>query len=594
MSSSAEVRPVIESEAHPRRVPSDAATPARVAHDERLRAVLVLRSRALPAGHELVRRADPARLPDARPPLTRAEIVELQRPEDAHVAEVESFAREADLRVVEVSPVRHDVVLEGAAARVEAAFGVDLEHFTGAHGGRVRGHRGAVHLPEHLHRTVESVLGLDEVPLARRSAPESAPRSGPRLWPREAAEAYSFPKDARGRGQRIAILSFGGGFHESDLRAYFEQAVPGAAPRVRAVPVLGTPNAPLTPATLARFVADFNAGNGADVLARRYGPDLGPAMATFETTMDVELAAALAPEAAIDVYFAPDTPAGWYVAIQAALDEAGALDPSRVCPGLPTVLSISWGNPEAHWGANRMWALHRALELAAHKGVTVCCASGDFGALGAPPEDGAPALAGVSFPASSPFALACGGTRLRLDTAGAIADEVAWNSIWGGQRMASGGGLSGLFARPSYQRDAELPDADALAGRVWTSRQVAGPARFQGRGVPDVAANADAQSGYHLWIGGRATLGGGTSAATPVWAACVALLAERLGRRPGFLNPLLYLSGFRAALRDVTDGNNDVGAGTAFFQAGHGWDAVTGLGTPRGEALLAALTASQP
>lgn len=234
-----------------------------------------------------------------------------------------------------------------------------------------------------------------------------------------------------------------------------------------------------------------------------------------------------------------------------------------------------------------MWAIHRALELAAHHGTTVCCASGDFGSLGAPP--GEAALPGVSFPASSPYALACGGTRLRLRR-GRLAEETAWNGAWAGARMASGGGVSGLFPLPEWQRRAGVPAPRDLASRVWISRQVARPQSFRGRGVPDVAANADGDSGYRIRVGGVDTPGGGTSAAAPVWAALVALLAEELGRPLGWINPLAYRAELRAGFRDVTRGDNDVSPRRlGFFRAGPGWDAVCGLGSPDAEPLLRAL-----
>jgi kumamolisin len=585
-------RPVVESEAVPRLEPwasrtgaGKAAGQARVPAQELLRAVLVLRSRPLAPGHPLRHRTAASLRPHQRRRLSRSDLVKLQSAHPDAVAAVQAFARRAGLRVVESSRVRHDVVLEGTAAAFEAAFHVELEHFA-TRRGRRRGHRGPAHLPAPLEDVIESVLGLDELPLARRALPARAPR-GELFWPRQVAEAYRFPR-GRGRGQTIAILCFGGGFHAADLEAYFAMSVRGTRPRVRVASVLGARNAPLEAATLRRFVLDFQARLDAATLAKRYGPDLETALDTLETTMDLEIAGALCPDAELQAWFAPDTPAGWYAAIHAALGEAGALDPrARRRPRPPTVISISWGNVESQWNANRMWAIHRALELCRHHATTVCCASGDFGSLGAPP--GEAALPGVSFPASSPYALACGGTRLRL-RGDRAAEETAWNSEWGGARMASGGGLSGLFPRPDWQRRAGVPEARDLASPVWTSRQVERPSRFRGRGVPDVAANADGDSGYRIRVGGVDTVGGGTSAATPLWAALVALLAEELGHPLGWLNPLAYRADLAPGFRDVTRGTNDVSPRPlGFFRAGPGWDAVSGLGSPDGQALLGAL-----
>lgn len=580
----AERKPLVESEA----LPAQASTKdsARVSSSKRLRAVLVLRSQPLAPRHPLNRKVAPRLKPHERKRLSRPELERLQAAAPAHVAAVLAFARRAGLRVLESSRVRHDVVLEGSAADFERAFHVVLEHFD-THRGPRRGHRGPAHLDARLEDVVESVLGLDELPCSRRALPGTTAPKGELLWPHQLAEAYRFP-GGRGRGQRIALLAFGGGFHQADLEAYFAKTV-GLMPRVRVASVLGAGNQPLAMAKLRRFVTDFQARVDSATLAERYGSDLEAALDTFETTMDVEIAGALAPEAELEVWFAPDTPSGWYAAIHAALGEGGELDPRgrRRKTRPPTVLSISWGNAESQWNANRMWAIHRALELARHHGTTVCCASGDFGSLGLPP--GEAALPGVSFPASSPWALACGGTRLTLRR-GRVASEKAWNADWGGTRMASGGGLSGLFPLPDWQRRAGVPDPRGLGKPVWVSRQVKRPSRFRGRGVPDVAANADGDTGYRIRVGGVDTVGGGTSASTPLWAALMALVAEELGQPLGFVNPLVYGADFKRGFRDVTRGTNDVSPRRlGFFRAVPGWDAVCGLGAPDAQGLLQAL-----
>lgn len=580
-----ERKPLLESEALPGQAGPLGSGP-RVVSRKKLRAVLVLRARPLPAGHPLHRRIAPGLMPHERRRLSRAELETLQAAPAADVAAVQAFARRAGLRVVESSRIRHDVVLEGTAADFERAFHVELEHFETRRGTR-RGHRGPAHLEAHLHHAVESVLGLDELPCSRRALPGSAVPKGELFWPRQVAQAYGFPRGL-GRGQKIALLAFGGGFHRADLEAYFARTV-GHMPRVQAASVMGARNAPLAMGKLSRFVTDFQARVDSATLAERYGDDLEAALDTFETTMDVEIAGALAPEAQLEVWFAPDTPAGWYAAIHAALGEGGSLASRRKRRRgqPPTVLSISWGNAESQWNANRMWAIHRALELARHHGTTVCAASGDFGSLGLPPGE-AP-LPGVSFPASSPLALACGGTRLLLKR-GQRASETAWNAEWGGTRMATGGGLSGLFPLPDWQRRAKVPDPRRLKKQVWISRQVRRPSRFRGRGVPDVAANADGDTGYRIRVGGVDTVGGGTSASTPLWAALVALLAEELGHPLGYLNPLVYGAGLERGFRDVTRGNNDVAPRRlGFFRAGPGWDAVCGLGAPDAQGLLQAL-----
>ena len=105
-----------------------------------------------------------------------------------------------------------------------------------------------------------------------------------------------------------------------------------------------------------------------------------------------------------------------------------------------------------------------------------------------------------------------------------------------------------------------------------------------GRGVPDVAGDADPESGYRVRVDGQDEVIGGTSAVAPLWAGLVVRCNQQLGTPAGFLNALLYTNAAaRASLRDITSGNN-VG-----YQAGPGWDACTGWGSPDGMALLVAL-----
>jgi kumamolisin len=151
-----------------------------------------------------------------------------------------------------------------------------------------------------------------------------------------------------------------------------------------------------------------------------------------------------------------------------------------------------------------------------------------------------------------------------------------WNDGRGG---ATGGGVSDAFDLPSWQQGAGVPASVNPGGRV-------------GRGVPDVAGDADPRTGYQVEIDGQQATIGGTSAVAPLWAGLLALVNQSLGSPVGYLNPLLYgrLAG-TGAFRDITSGDNSVG-GTTGYAAGAGWDACTGLGSPDGQALLAALTGS--
>jgi kumamolisin len=210
-----------------------------------------------------------------------------------------------------------------------------------------------------------------------------------------------------------------------------------------------------------------------------------------------------------------------------------------------------------------MTQMDQAFQAAAALGVTVCVASGDNGSddgVG----DGSPH---VDFPASSPYALACGGTSLTAQGSG-IGSEVVWNG--GSEGGATGGGVSAFFPVPGYQTDAGVAASEGQA--------------LAGRGVPDVAGDADPATGYEVRVDGQDVVIGGTSAVAPLWAGLIALLNQQLGKPVGFLNPMLYgsLSG-QGAVNDIVSGSN------GDFSAGTGWDACTGWGSPNGQGLLQVL-----
>jgi kumamolisin len=254
------------------------------------------------------------------------------------------------------------------------------------------------------------------------------------------------------------------------------------------------------------------------------------------------------------VYFAPNTDRGFLDAITTAIHDT---------QNKPSVISISWGGPEAAWTAQAMQQFDAAFQAAATLGITICVAAGDQGS-----GDGATDnLAHVDFPASSPHALACGGTSLTASRT-AITSEVVWND---GPSSATGGGISGEFALPSYQDAAHVPPS-------------ANPGGTAGRGVPDVAGDADPDSGYQVRVDGENLVIGGTSAVAPLWAGLIALCNQKLAKPVGFVNPLLYGTLAAAGVcRDITSGNNGA------YAAAVGWDACTGWGSPNGAQLLQAL-----
>jgi len=244
------------------------------------------------------------------------------------------------------------------------------------------------------------------------------------------------------------------------------------------------------------------------------------------------------------------------------------------------VISISVSLGEHFFTRGQAASLHRALELARARHVTVVAATGDFGASSDPAFDQG-MVKEVSLPASEPLVLAAGGTTLTARArTGAYRSETAWNTLPsepGGHSSASAGGFSHLYARPRYQRG--LPGIGAM------------------RGVPDVAGDAGFNSGMALVVSDRKQylIGGatGTSAAAPLWAALIALADQQAHHDLGFVNPAIYRiarsAAYAAAFHDVTSGNNtvkDPPVTITGYRAGRGWDPVTGWGSPNARVLV--------
>lgn len=322
------------------------------------------------------------------------------------------------------------------------------------------------------------------------------------LTPRQVGAAYHFPLTATGTGYVGGIIELGGGFKASQVAQYFTtNGLP--TPKFTAVPVAGGKN-------------------------RLDGPD----GADGEVQLDMIVAGAIAPGAEYRVYFAPNDDAGFLAAIKQAADE---------CNGI----SISWGGSENNWDGSTMDEFEAAIKAARAKGVPVFVASGDTGS-----QDSSGAGNQADFPASSPSAIGCGGTRLILAGAERSAETV-WNDD--PTTSATGGGVSKYFP---------------------------------GRQVPDIAGNADPDTGYEVMIDGQPAVIGGTSAVAPLMLGLHALLWELNAGQPfDFLNLIVTNP---QACYDVTVGDN------GGYRAGPGRDQTTGFGVPDGQKLADALLGPVP
>src|SRR5947209_915516 len=472
------------------------------------------------------------KLPRERAVPDQKEFVARFGADPRDVATVRAFAHAFGLRVESHRAAARIVVLTGSISAVNRAFATDLKTLRASQGGPYRGYLGPLRLPAEMRDAVDVVAGLDDRTIAVRP-PLSVPRVASPYQIAEIACRYGFPRMLRGDGQRIAVLQFDGAYSQLALDRYFGD--------------LGTTSPRVCPISIGGYAYD----------------DPKSAM---ETMLDLEVLGSVAPRAELVPYFAYSTEAGWLESLTSAIHSERHA---------PSIISISHCYPESGapgltWVPSLLDEVDRTLAEAAWLGITVVAAAGDYGAYSWL-HDG---LVHAEFPASSPFVLACGGTMFRAGDDGAESELV-----WQDPSHATGGGVSEHFPRPAWQASARVPPSLST--------------KFEGRGVPDVAAYADLEPGYAILVAGAYTAGGGTSAATPLWAALFALINERLeaicrGRTVGYVTPLLYYGiGLTAAFNDIEGGGNNG------YAAGPDWDPCTGWGSPNGAELLRALTGDQ-
>jgi len=479
--------------------------------------------------------------------LTHAQYRKSHGADPDAVKQVRAFAKEFGLTVEPDTPgpERRTIKLSGTVADMQKAFGTALFEKK-IDGVTYRVRQGSIDLPAELVGAVVAVLGLDNRPQAQphfRVAGEEGAISANiaqaggfarphasgsvSYTPVQVGQLYGFPQGVTAAGQTIGIIELGGGYKTADITAYFK-SLNQKPPNVTAVLVDGAKNKP----------TNANSADG-------------------EVLLDIEVAAAVAPGANIVVYFCPNTDQGFIDGIATAVHDT---------KNKPSVISISWGAPESGWTAQSMTALDAACQSAAALGITITVASGDNGST-----DGATDNANhVDFPASSPHVLGCGGTNLQ-GSGSTITAETVWNALPNGG--STGGGVSNFFPLPAWQASAGVPKPTVKTG---------------GRGVPDVAGDADPNSGYQVRVDGKTFVIGGTSAVAPLWAGLIAVANAQNGKSAGFINPTLYSAKAKSAFRDITSGTNFNGTPVG-FTAGKGWDACTGLGTPIAPAIIKAI-----
>lgn len=442
---------------------------------------------------------------------------------DRRLARLERTLRRRGWRILRGYPQRTALRIRGTAALVRGTFGVELRDYRQPDGVVYRRPNGPARVPPSLAPFVTGVADLGTKPLPQPAdVPDRTPGGvlgAAALAPGDAALAY-------------------------DVAPLHAAGIDGQGQRVAVVSFDGFDDGD---------VADFARRFGIVGPAPRHVPVDGGANANDHTegNLDVEVVRAVAPAAQVESYEAPQ---------DASLADVF----NAIFAGDATIVTSSWGICETlvedDYPGDRA-ATEQALQVAAFKGVTVFAASGDSGAYDCQRADFSARTPTVDFPSDSPWVVSVGGTVLSVRRDGTYLDEAGWQdplSDGGG-----GGGVNPVEPRPPWQR--------GIAGNL--------PA---GRVLPDVSAAAGIGSPWATDVDGRLVPVAGTSAATPFWAAAMALVQQDLERSGAgplcFAAPLLYDLAARSwphpPFHDVTRGGN------RYYAAGPGWDAATGLGSP--------------
>jgi len=463
--------------------------------------------------------------------MSRADFENAHGADPADLDKIKRFAQEFGLKVHETGTelARRTVMLSGTVSNLQKAFHVELKEYSHPKG-NFRGRVGAISVPADYADIVTGVFGLDNRPQAephfRRLPQTPGIKSHTATISHDPSEVAQIYDYPPGNGTGQCIGII-------ELGGGFQLD------------------------DLSNYFSSLKINQPQVISVSIDGGANSPSTpdsADGEVMLDIEVAGAIAPAAKIVVYFAPNTDRGFLDAITTAVHDS---------TNQPSVISISWGGPESGWTSQALTNFDEAFQAAAAMGVTVCVASGDNGS-----SDGVnDGKNHVDFPASSSFVLGCGGTTLQASN-GQIVNEETWNNQPAGG--ATGGGVSDVFPLPAWQDGFDVPLPSVQAG---------------GRGVPDVSGDADPSTGYNILVDGERAVFGGTSAVAPLWAALVARINQAIGKPIGFLNPLIYAQAVEASgFHDITQGNN------GSFSAAQGWDPCTGLGSPDGAQLLAALT----
>lgn len=443
------------------------------------------------------------------------------------IKEVENFLKAQGIEPKELSANALVLRARGDTSVMSSAFAAEIHDFVDEKGNSYFAPRAEPTLPSTLQ--IQAVHGLHNITRwsshAQQLEPIAHAGTGPAggFTPSEIRKAYQVPSSVDGAGQTLALFELDG-FTMSDINTYQKQ--------------FSLPNIPIQTVLVDGFNGKPGSGAG-------------------EVTLDIQLQMALAPGASkIIVYEAPNT-------------ELGVLDLyNRIASdNIAQQISTSWGAPEAASSASFLQTEGNIFRQMALQGQTIYAAAGDSGAF-----DNGSTLS-VDDPASQPYMIGVGGTRLSTSSSGSYVNETVWNA-GSAKNGAGGGGISTIWTQPTWQKG-------AISQSSLGSTQM--------RNVPDVALNSDPATGYAIYFQGRWVTFGGTSCASPLWAAYTALVNQKRAKsglgRLGFASPIFYKIGqsnrYDLDFFDIADGSTNLK-----YPAVKGYDNATGWGSFKGDGLF--------
>ena len=515
---------------------------------------------------------------------------------DAQVSRVRDSLRGRGLRPGPTSAGGLSIPVTATAAQLERAFSISLRRIRGGSGRAVVAATAAPALDARSAAVLQAVVGLDTTaarhPLIARSSPALLrARAQPRVvtggpQPCVQAQAAAPTESVYLDDQIASAYGFSGLYAAGNLGAGATIALYELEPN--------------DPADIAAFQACY--GTHASVSYIGVDGGAGHGAGGGEAALDIENTIGLAPAANVLVYQGPNSNSG--------APGSGPFDlfSSIINQDRAQVVSVSWGECEAALGPADATAENTLFEQAAIQGQSIVSAAGDSGAQDCDLPGSVPrTVTAVDDPASQPWVVGVGGTS--LTALGPPPSETLWNNAGtptGGPASAGagGGGVSSLWPMPSSQ----LQAARSLAvAKPNAGGQACGHSGGYCREVPDVAADADPNTGYQIYWNGTGTIRdqpagwqgiGGTSGAAPVWSALLALANSASGCADsplGFAGSPLYRaagSAYAADFHDIALGNNDfTHTNAGQFVAGPGYDLASGLGTPNAAALVGSLCA---